>query len=440
MSRRALIIDDDELFHVALADALGSADLTVVAARSCAEARERMAEGFALALVDNRMPDGDGLSLVPELLAADPRGKVIVCTGFAGLDNAVAALRLGVHDYLEKPVDLAVLRAAVDRCLRVAKLEQLARVERYRREATRAESRIVGDGPATTQLRALVARAAQVRAPVLVTGETGTGKTLVGREIHLQGAPDRPFVHVNCAALPESLVEAELFGAERGAYTGATSAREGLFELADGGTLLLDEIGEVPAAIQAKLLTVLDDGCVRRVGGGRARRVDVRVIAATNADVESAVKQGRLRADLYYRLNVIRIEVPPLRARREEIPALAAHLLGTIAGGRSAVLAPGEPEQLAAYAWPGNTRELRNVLERAVFLHAPELLRPSELLGPPPPPSTRQLSLPDVERRHILATLELHGGNRAHAARSLHVSVATLRRKLREYGVGDAPS
>jgi DNA-binding NtrC family response regulator len=439
ITHSVLVVDDDELFHLVLADALSGSAVTVVAARTCAEARERMADGFAVAIVDNRMPDGDGLALVPELLAADPRGKVIVCTGFAGFDNAVAALRLGVHDYLEKPVEMAVLRAAVQRCLRIAELEQIERVERYRREAGRAESRIVGESAATATLRSLVARAAQVRAPVLVTGETGTGKTLVAREIHLQGTPDRPFVHVNCAALPETLVEAELFGAERGAFTGASQAREGLFELADGGTLLFDEIGEVPAPIQAKLLTVLDDGCVRRVGAGRPRRVDVRVIAATNVDVELAVKRGALRADLYYRLNVIRIEVPPLRGRRGEIPDLAAHLLGNIPGGRSATLAAGEAERLAAYPWPGNTRELRNVLERAVFLQAPEPLRPSALLGLAPATPPGDLSLGEVERAHILATLDRLGGNRAHAARTLDVSVATLRRKLREYGVDEAP-
>lgn len=438
-ARVVLIVDDDPLFGMAITDTLADGTLDVITAQSCAEARKRMADGFSVALVDNQLPDGNGLSLVPELLAADPRGKVIVCTGFAELDNAVAALRLGVHDYIQKPVDLGLLCAAVRRCLRTAELEQLERIERRRRDAGRSESRIVGDGPATAQLRELVARAAQVRAPALITGETGTGKTLLAREIHLQGMPDRPFVHVNCAALPESLVEAELFGAERGAFTGATAAREGLFELADGGTLLLDEIGEVPAPVQAKLLTALDDGMIRKVGAGRPRRVDVRVIAATNADVEAAVKRGTLRADLYYRLNVIRIEVPPLRERREEIPALAAHLLDTIPGGRGAALAPDEAARLTAYPWPGNTRELRNVLERALFLQAPGPLRPSALLYKVAP-AAGDLSLPEVERAHILATLERHGGNRAHAARALQVSVATLRRKLREYGVGDAPS
>jgi transcriptional regulator with PAS, ATPase and Fis domain len=279
---------------------------------------------------------------------------------------------------------------------------------------------------------------------VLITGETGTGKTLLAREIHLSGTPDRPFVHVNCAALPEALVEAELFGAERGAYTGATSAREGLFELASGGTLFLDEIAEVPAPIQAKLLTALDDGSIRRVGAGRERRVDVRVIAATNADVESALKRGALRSDLYYRLNVIHVEVPPLRERRDEIPALAAHLL-TLCAGRSAVLAPGEEARLMEYPWPGNTRELRNVIERAVFLQSPGPLRPADLLGlaatrAAPPAEAASTSLSEVERRHILATLDRHGGNRMRAARALDVSVATLRRKLREYGIPDAPS
>ena len=436
---RVLVVDDDALFCDALRDALACEGAEAVTALSVGAARELAAEGFAVAVVDNQLADGDGLSLVPELVRAHPRVKVILCTAHPGLDNAVAALRLGLFDYVAKPVDLPVLLAAVGRALRLLALEQLELVEEHRK-ATDRRPCLVGRSVVTASLRALIARAAGVRAPVLITGETGTGKTLVARSIHAEGAPSRPFVHVNCAALPAGLVESELFGSERGSFTGASQTREGLFELADGGTLFLDEVGELAAPIQAKLLTALEEGWIRRVGGARSRRVEARIIAATNADVEGAVARGALRADLYYRLNVLRLELSPLRQCLEDLPELCAHLLAQLAGGRGATLAEGELAALARYPWPGNTRELRNVLERALVLQGPGPLRPSALLAAPSPPPTNELSLPDVERRHILATLDRLAGNRARAARALRVSVATLRRKLREYGVDDALS
>jgi len=445
-ARRVLVIDDDSLFTDTLREVFQREGIEVTACGSCGAARERVGDGFPVVILDNHMPDGDGLDLVPELLAAYPRMKLLVCTAFPQFDNAVAALRLGLHDYLTKPVELRVLVAAVHRCFRTLELERRELLEQYERSAGRIESEVAGSGLAAVELRALITRTAQVRAPVLVTGETGTGKTLVARAIHLAGDPDKPFVHVNCAALPPALVEAELFGSERGSFTGATQTREGLFELADGGTLFLDEVGELPVATQAKLLTVLDDGLFRRVGASRPRRVEVRIVAATNADVEVAVERGTLRADLYYRLNVVRIEVPPLRQRREDIPVLTEHLLRCLTAGRGATLAPGEAEKLAAYAWPGNARELRNVLERALVLQSVGSLRPSDLLrtnrAPAPSPAPMHLprepesivSLAEIERRHLLSVLHRVDGNRAHAARALGVSVATLRRKLREYG------
>ncbi len=440
-SRRLLIVDDDSLFCRAVTDWLARDGIEVVSCGTVAEARAQAGECFPVVLLDNQLPDGDGLTLAPELRSAYPRVQLILCTAFPELDNAVAALRIGAHDYITKPADLGVLRALVLRCLRAVELERLDLLERHRRDLARIENEIVGSSPGTVRVRELVARAAGARSPVLVTGETGTGKTLVARAIHQAGDGDRPFVAVNCAALPPELVESELFGSERGAFTGATQTREGLFELADGGTLFLDEVFELAPAIQAKLLTVLDDGQIRRVGGARSRKVDARVIAATNADPEAAVRAGTLRADLYYRLNVIRIAVPPLRERREEISVLSEQLLRRLSAGRDTRLAPGELERLADYPWPGNARELRNVLERALVLQAPEPLRPSELLAATATATAARpesAALADIERRHILATLEATGGNRSMAARELGVSIATLRRKLREYGTPDA--
>jgi DNA-binding NtrC family response regulator len=441
-ARRVLVVDDDALFCDALRDALAHDDVEVVAALSLAAARQLAPEGFPVVLVDNQLADGDGLSLVPELTRAHPRVKVILCTGFPGLDNAVAALRLGLFDYVTKPVELALLRAAVCRGLRVLALEQLELVEEHRKGADK-RPHLVGASATTSSLREVIKRAAVVRAPVLITGETGTGKTLVARAIHAEGSGARPFVLVNCAALPAGLVESELFGSERGSFTGATQTREGLFELADGGTLFLDEVGELAAPIQAKLLTALEEGWIRRVGGARPRRVDTRIIAATNADVEDAVARGALRADLYYRLNVVRIDLPPLRRHREDLADLCAHLLAQLAGGRGATLAEGELAALRAYPWPGNTRELRNVLERALVLQGPGPLRPSALLAAGARAKAASgvdagpVSLAEHERRHVLAAVERAQGNRTHAAHALGVSVATLRRKLREYGEGD---
>jgi DNA-binding NtrC family response regulator len=440
--RRVLVVDDDSLFCDALRDAFGREGLEVVTAGSVEAARELVSEGFPVVVLDNQLADGSGLSLVSELVRAHPRVKVILCTAHPGLDNAVEALRLGLFDYVTKPVDLAFLTAAVWRGLRMLALEQIALVEEHHKTSDQRPS-LVGSSPAMTSVRDMIARAAGVRAPVLITGETGTGKTLVARAIHAQGAPSRPFVHVNCAALPEGLVESELFGSERGSFTGASQTREGLFELADGGTLFLDEVGELSAPVQAKLLIALEEGWIRRVGGTRARRVDARILAATNAEVEGAMASGALRADLYYRLNVVRIDLAPLRRCREDLPELCAYLLAHLSGGRGATLAQGELAALSAYPWPGNTRELRNVLERALVLQSPAPLRPSELLAvgarsaatarPDVPPA----SLAEQERRYVLAALDRAEGNRTHAARALGISVATLRRKLREYGEVD---
>jgi DNA-binding NtrC family response regulator/signal transduction histidine kinase len=438
--RCLLLVDDEPLFAEALASELRrDGRLCVLLAATAAEARRLAGEELVdIVLLDQRLPDGDGAQLCPQLLAANPTAKVIFMTAHPSVDNARAAVRSGAFDYLPKPLGLDEILLAIRRCLTALELDQQSSLRQYRHGRERAETVLVGDGPAMTRVGELVALAAGSDAPVLLTGETGTGKSHVAKAIHLASTRrEAELVSVNCAAIPEALLESELFGSRRGAFTGAAADRSGLVELADGGTLLLDEIADLPLALQPKLLHVLEERVVRPVGGGRARSVDFRLLAATNADVERAVAAGRLRADLFYRLDVVRIHLPPLRERREDVPALAAHLLAKVAGP-SVGLAPGEAALLARYDWPGNLRELRNVLERAHLLARGGAIRPSLLLAAPSPPASpvlvtgqgAPLALADVERAAVAAALDWSGGNRTRAARALGVSLSTLKRRL----------
>lgn len=443
--RRVLLIDDDILFGRAVRDHFAPADIEVLEARTAAEALLIAAEVSPDVIVlDQKLPDGPGQALCAPLRDAHPTAKIVFITAFPSFDSAVSALKAGAHDYLSKPFELGELEHAVRRGIRTIELERSERARSYQDERERESTPFVA-GPGLEALREILAVASGADAPVLLTGETGTGKGLVARVIHHGGSRRaRPFISLNLAALPETLVEAELFGWERGAFTGAVGSREGVLEMAAGGTLLLDEIGEMPVHLQAKLLSVLEDREVRRLGSRTTRSVDVRILAATNADLEERIATQRFRADLYYRLDVIRVHLPPLRERAEDLPALCEHLLdrmGTPA--RAPRLAEGEVEKLMAYGWPGNIRELRNVLERSLLLHAGEL-RPSALLTARPrevrQSSPRDLrssaaeqpvTLEALEQRHIERTLESHQGNLARTARALGISLSTLKRKLR---------
>lgn len=439
------ILDDDVLFTRAVVDRLGEDRFEVRSASSLMEGR-RLAPGADVLILDNQLPDGQGLSLLSELKAKGWQPKVVLVTANPDYENAVEALRLNIDDYLEKPVELERLRGAVHRCLSTVDLQKVERLGRPRRAQKRQELRLVG-GQAFAEVRKLIEQASCCQLPVLISGETGVGKSLIAQAIHDRSKGSGPLISVNCAALPDSLIEAELFGVEKGAFTGASEARPGLFELADRGTLFLDEIGELTPVLQAKLLGVLDDKRVRRLAGREARRFEARVIAATNIDPESAVAANRFRQDLFYRLNVLRIRAPALRERSEDLAELCGHLLERIHPEIPLRLADSELGALAAYPWPGNVRELRNVLERSALLDPPDALRPSALLGalqnagqspsalaspacPPPAPDPRTLE--QVEREHILnmvgscATL-------AEAAERLRIGSATLRRKLQRY-------
>lgn len=442
MNRTLLIVDDDAQLCLTLADALAGPELEVVTAGTLADGlavcRRRQVD---VVLLDQHLPDGEGASACPAILRQDEGTKIIFMTAYPSFENAVAAVRHGAFDYLAKPFELEALRLTIANATRVRALEAVEALAQRRARHDEAEAKLVGRSAATAKLRHLCERAAASQAPVLIVGETGTGKTLLARHIHYQSRnASRPFVALNCAALPESLAESELFGHEKGAFTGAASARRGVFEMAADGTVLLDEVGTMPLALQAKLLGVLEDRRFRRVGSEVERVASARVIAATNTDLDAARAAGRFRQDLFFRLDVIRIDVPPLRAHREDIPELCAHLLGTIAAAPR-TLAPGEAERLAAYDWPGNVRELRNVLERAVILEPHGPLAPSRLLGPAPSGETSAVpdslitTLEEVERRHIEATLRRLDFNLSRTARALGISLSTLKRRARALGL-----
>jgi DNA-binding NtrC family response regulator len=445
LTRKLLVIDDDTFFSSILRDVLTGEALTVHTAATAGEGlRLAREEPMDVVILDQKLPDASGPDLCPLLLETNERTKIIFVTAHPNFENAMAAIRAGAFDYLSKPCDPEQVRLSVERCLRTMALERTESVRAYRTGLESRGLRLIGEEGGLGEAARLARLAATSDAPVLLTGETGTGKSLVARAIHYGSARARgEFIAINCGALPESLIEAELFGYEKGAFTGAASSREGLFEMSEGGSLFLDEIGEMPMLLQTRLLNVLEERVVRRVGGRSFRPVDFRLIAATNADVGEVLGQRRLREDLYYRLNVLRIHIPPLRERTGDLPALVAHFLGGIAGsGGVEALAAGEIERLRAYGWPGNLRELRNVLERACLVQRGGPLRPSELLRPAgapyPPPETagapgaveEALSLDELEKKAIARAVARTGGNLSRAARELGVSVSTLRRKL----------
>jgi two-component system response regulator AtoC len=436
---RVLIAEDDPVALGLLSEVLQGRGHDVVRADSAEEALERAA-GFEpqVVVTDVRMGPMDGVDLLHRLRARDARVQIVVVTAFGSLATAVDAIRGGAFDYLSKPFGMDEMCAVVDRAL-----EAWGSVPTGTEEGPVEVRELLGRSPAMTRVFKDVARASPLRAAVLIQGETGTGKELVARAIH--DASDRaegPYVTVSCPSLPEGLLESELFGHVRGAFTGASGEHRGLFRAASGGTLLLDEIGDMPLAIQAKLLRVLETSEVRSVGASSAEQVDVRVLAATHRDLERCVEEGTFRQDLLYRLNTITITLPPLRERLEDLELLCTHFLALHAGGAGTrhELTPAALAALRAYAWPGNVRELSHVLERAVALAAGPRVDVEDLpaqvrdpVGTAPAPSPQRLA--DVERAHILSVLDSVGGKRARAAGLLGIDRKTLYRKLLRYGI-----
>ncbi len=441
-----LIIDDDKIYSETVQDFFTTDSMRALVANTAKEGLEICSrERIDVVLLDQQLPDAEGYTLCPAILQCNEETKIIFATAYPSFENAVKALKAGAHDYLIKPFEFEELRLTVERAIRTARLEGIERIHAYRREKESEETVLIG-GPGLADTMRLVELAADSDSPVLITGETGTGKTLVARAIHYRSATaDAPFVGINCAALPESLIEAELFGYEKGAYTGAVSAKKGIFEMADGGTLFLDEIGEMPLPLQAKLLSAIEDKSVKRLGSETFHRVNVRIIAATGVDLESALGTA-FRKDLYYRLSVIRIHLPPLRERRQDIPQLCDYLLKHM-GYRHSVLSPAEQKILMHYDWPGNVRELKNILERAALLQRGNELIPSLLLeaeggiNPTAPVAAsnseeeRLTTLEEMEREHIHRVLGRLKGNLTRSAKALGISLSTLKRKIREYSL-----
>lgn len=433
-----LVVEDDAGLREALADTL---ELNGYAVRLCANAEEAlrvMEQGLpGLLLSDVQMPGADGHALLQAVKGRHPEVPVVLMTAYGQIEKAVQAMQDGAADYLPKPF-------APDRLLAVV-------ARHLRQPASAGEDFLVARDPATVALLALARRVAATDATVLLTGESGVGKEVFARLIHRHSPrASRPFVAVNCAAIPENLLEATLFGYDKGAFTGATTAQAGKFEQAQGGVILLDEISELPLNLQAKLLRVLQEREVERVGGRTPLALDVRVLAATNCDLAARVRAGRFREDLYYRLNVFPLEIPPLRARRADIPDLAMHCLEKYAGtvGRGGMrFSEAALAALLAYDWPGNVRELGNVVQRAMILAPGHVIEPVHLMLPqataaePRIQETRGRSIREMEREAILSALASCDGSRKRAAEYLGMSERTLRYKLqrlREKGELDA--
>jgi two-component system response regulator HydG len=447
---RVLVVDDEPEMCDLLVSGLGRRGFEVTARTAAGDAFALLGEqDFDVVITDLQMKGMNGLELCERVSQNRPDVPVLVMTAFGSLETAVAAIRVGAYDFITKPVDLEPLRLAIERAVRHRALtREVGRLRQAVREARRFEE-LIGTSPAMGQVYDLIERVSEVDATVLITGESGTGKEMVAQAIHRRSKRKQgSFVALNCAAVPETLLESELFGHEKGAFTDAKASRAGLFVEASGGTLFLDEIGELPLALQSKLLRALQERAVRPVGAAREVAFDARLIAATNRDLESAVEEHRFRDDLYYRINVVHLPLPPLRARGGDVLLLAQHFLDhftrmfdkPVSG-----IAPAAADKLLAYAWPGNVRELANCIERAVAL-----TRFAELVVEDLPEKVRAYSsahvvvassdptelvpLEQVERRYILHVLEAVGGNRTLAAQTLGLDRKTLYRKLKSYG------
>ena len=441
---KILVVDDEAIIRESLRDWLSDAGHQVLTAENGSQALEIVEKDKpGIAVVDLVMPGMDGIELLKKAKEVSPSIEVIIITAYASIPTAIAAIREGAYDYIEKPfsperVELLIKKLVEHQRLIEENISLHQKLEkRYRFE------NIIAKSAKMQQIIELIKVVARSNATVLTTGESGTGKELVARAVHSQSyRKDKPFVPVSCAALPESLLESELFGHEKGAFTGAHAQRKGKFEFANRGTLFLDEIGEMSANIQVHLLRVLEEKAFTRVGGNELIKVDVRIISATNKDIEKAVASGQFREDLYYRLNVVTIELPPLRERKEDIPLLAQHFLKEFALENQKEISGFSPEVtdfLLKYQWPGNVRELENTIERSVILAQNSYIEIADLLQKNSPLVSSALtgrSLREVERSHILNILSETGGNYSEAARILAISRATLYNKAKVYDLG----
>ncbi|MEN8154735.1 MAG: sigma-54 dependent transcriptional regulator [Acidobacteriota bacterium] len=445
IKKRILIIDDDANLSSSLKDFLTTDEIEVFSVTTGKEGISLCSsEKMDIILLDQKLPDGDGSVLCPEIIKYNDNSRIIFITAFPSFENALQAIKFGAHDYLSKPFEPDELKLAVSRQLEMLNLNKLKRVQKKKSSDEKNENILIGNFGRDSGIHRMIDIAASSDKPVLITGETGTGKNIVAKTIHFRGKEkSAPFFTLNCAAIPESLIEAELFGSEKGAFTGAEARRAGVFEISDGGTLLLDEIGSMPFHLQAKLLGVLDEGKLKRLGGEVMIDVNTRVIAATNSDLDEMISSGEFRQDLYFRLGVILINIPPLRERVEDIPDLVDHFLKVTAPGKNFYISDEEIEKLKKYRWPGNIRELRNIIDRSVMLFKGELFPSKLLFGKDRdfnhiynnnigPDKKETYSLKDIETEHIKNVLKKNNNNLAKSSRDLDISISTMKRKVKQ--------
>ncbi|WP_029897718.1 sigma-54-dependent transcriptional regulator [Desulfohalovibrio reitneri] len=442
-----LVVDDEESIRKLLKKELETEERAIHVARNAAETRRRIHDGdYDLLVLDIKLPDSDGLDLFTECKAKLPDAEVVLITGHGTIDDAVEAMRLGAYDYITKPFKLDRLSLLLDRAYQRVCLQRENRSLRHSQEITGSSQKLVGNSPVIKHLHYLVSRVAPAGVPVLLTGESGVGKDVVARKIHEQSdRAKQPIITKNCAMLQRELVRSELFGHTKGAFTGASEAKEGLLALANKGTLFLDEVGDLPEEVQASLLRVLESQTYRRVGENEERRVDVRFLFATNRNLAKEVEDGRFNEALFHRINVFNIDIPPLRERREDIPLLIEHFLTQMRlGKRKCTIADKTLQFLMRYDWPGNVRELRNVLERSVILAENGVITNQTLPKEVVPAQSGDacagspLSLESMERAHIRKVLAMYQGNRQRAAEALGIGRKTLYRKLRKHGLASA--
>nr|MBN2276255.1 sigma-54-dependent Fis family transcriptional regulator [candidate division Zixibacteria bacterium] len=446
MKINVLAVDDDKLANEFFTETLKRAGYEVTSAFSAEEALQEIEnKPFDIVVSDIRMKNMDGIELLQKARQLQPEMVVILVTAYGTVENAVRAMKLGAYDFLLKPVSPDALEIVVERAAELVSLRNENR--QLKSDLANRYQDIIGKSSQMRQIFDLIATTARARSTVMITGESGTGKEMVARAIHYASdRKDRPFITLNCAALPENLVEAELFGYEKGAFTGAIKQHKGRFEIADGGTLLLDEISEMPTGLQAKLLRVLQERCFERVGSTATIEVDVRIIATSNRNLKELIKQEKFREDLYYRLNVIPVHLPPLRERLGDIPLLIQHFIEKYNDENGKMVSEADENvmrMMMRYHWPGNVRELENYIERAIVTSSSNILSqndfPNDLvlgkLADEISGISVGMSLADGEKYLILKTLEQYGGNKTKTAEILNVTPRTIRNKLAEYNI-----